>query len=244
MKKIVAITMIVMLLFTGCGKGSEETTTEAPEVTTNVVEETTTAGVPEEKETAEEVTTAEEATTKKEEETEETAQTSIDVVNRYGYTSGGAYDGASELEFQFIEGTVEDCGEYYKVEAEFLEGIKIPTDIQLGDEITVTIDGITGETDVWVYEEEGLVSQNTDQAPAYIMPGDGETETYVYRYSEDRVNRVVYRGPICVSKEAEVEIVVAEMTGTVIKDDLDGGFYHKLFFDENGFVTQILYTGD
>lgn len=238
--KLLGLSVILATCIIGCNNNQAETTTDIKETTTQNVEATI-------KENTQDTTIDNNAGTSND-------QTSKQILDQYDYyKSLSEYDesynkkqGYSELEFDLIENTVVDCGDYYTVEAEFLQGITVPGDIQVGDKITVTLNQLTGETDVWTYEEAGLVSENyPDEDYGYFAPDEEGFPVYVYRYSDDRVNCVVYKGTICIKKDAVSEVVVADMTETVSEELLNqGGYYHQIYFNEDGFAEKLVYTSD
>lgn len=174
------------------------------------------------------------------------------VLDSYGYYDKNAPFGLDEnyislLEFEFKEGTLVEHSDCYEVEALFYEGIQVPGDLTIGDEITVVTNVLTNETMTLVYRNNELFEVgDTDLSnPMYYMPSEDGSDVYIYQYSEDRVNRLVYEGPIFIRKDATSEVLVADSVETVSAESLNGyQYYQILALDSEGYVKRLIYTSD
>lgn len=180
--------------------------------------------------------------------------TSKSVIDRYGYFYTDneyqkEFNGSSNLEFEIIENTVVDMGGFYRVKARFLEGIKVRSDIKIGESVSVVVNGITGDKKTLKcvdIEDRWCSLVDTDGEEYYFDLNDTILGySYLYQYSWDRANRVVYEGYISIKKGVDLEVLVDDLNYELDYNRLkDGEYIQRLFFDDAGYVVRAMYTSD
>ena len=176
------------------------------------------------------------------------------VVQQYGYqedrSDRGTVGQMSLLSYLIKSDTLKDEGEYFTMDATFMKPITVPSDLKIGDKVTVTFNELTKETEELTYEKEGILT-GKDGGEYYYYP-DNEYytlngEVMLYQDSDDRVDAPFYEGKICVSKDAVTGVALDPSPyETVSKETFteDGNWFNGVFFDENGVIMGMIFYGD
>lgn len=167
------------------------------------------------------------------------AMKDYEVVKASGFTE----DGQSNLGFTIEEGSMQDCGDYYSVKATFAKEVKVTSDLKIGEEVTFIINDMTGETDTAVYKEKGILYSEKTEMEYWYYPQDGENDTVLYCFSDDRVESPFYEGILLIRKDAQCGEDITKTYRTVEMDNLFT-YYNGVRFDEDGYVTALIFFGD
>ncbi|MCI8661308.1 MAG: YARHG domain-containing protein [Lachnospiraceae bacterium] len=167
---------------------------------------------------------------------------SKEIIDRYGYENG-----YSVLSFHIKENSLEDCGEYYQVDATYQQRIEAPADLQEGEQITLTFNELTGETRTLIFRKNHfypLDSTNYYDGFYYYPSSDGKS-FILYHDSEDRMDKPVFEGKLCIRKDATEEVDIIRQIQPVTKELLNReSWYNGVYFDQKGYVTRLVYYGD
>lgn len=176
------------------------------------------------------------------------------IIRQYGYqedrSDRGTVGQMSLLSYMLKEETLQDAGEYFTVDATFMKPITVPSDLKIGDTVTVTFNELTGETEELTYAQEGILS-GKDGNEYYYNPDNDYSilngDVVLYQDSDDRVDAPFYEGKLCISKDAVTGVALDPSPyETVSKDTFTtgGNWFNGVFFDENGVVMGMVYYGD
>ena len=73
------------------------------------------------------------------------------IIRQYGYqedrSDRGTVGQLSLRSYLLKEEPLQDAGEYFTVDATFMKPITVPSDLKIGDTVTVTVIALTGETE-------------------------------------------------------------------------------------------------
>ncbi len=184
---------------------------------------------------------------------------SRDIIRDYGfykdnylYEDDGEYS-YSNLHFTLYIGTLEDKGDYCYVQAMFYKPVYVPSNLEIGDTVTVCTDELEGTTEELTYietenGETGLATEGSDY-PSYSFEYTGEedmSEVSLYDIY-GRLDCAFYNGVLRIRKDA--------LTGAPISQQPDETaskyylmeqwcYFDAVSFDDNGYVTQLIYTGE
>ena len=131
-----------------------------------------------------------------------------------------------------------------------MKPITVPSDLKIGDTVTVTFNELTGETEELTYAQEGILSGKEGNEYYYNPDNDYAAlngEVVLYEGSDDRVDAPFYEGKLCISKDAVTGVALDPSPyETVSKDTFSAGgnWFNGVFFDENGVVMGLIYYGD
>lgn len=166
---------------------------------------------------------------------------SKEMIDRYGYEQG-----YSVLSFDLVPGTAADRGEYYEVDAVYKQGIEAPGNLGYGDQVTLVFDELTGEKRTLVYREGGLYSVGEAyEEQFYYSPSADGSPVVLYQYSDDRVEKPIYRGELYIRKDATSEVAIMNEKHSVTREELaNGGWYNGVYFDSKGYVVRLVFYGD
>lgn len=172
---------------------------------------------------------------------------SKEIIDRYGYV-----DGYSALSFDIVPQTVEEYEGYYAVDAVYSQPIEVPGNLAIGERITVIFNELTG--DEWTLErrEDGLYQledgENEPYYPTYFQYWAQENDAPAVLYDEntDRVDKPVFDGKLYIRKDATIEYAIEHNVKAVTKEELNREYlwFNGVYFDENGYVTRLVYYGD
>ena len=176
------------------------------------------------------------------------------IIQQYGYqedrSDRGTVGQMSLLSYLLKEETLQDAGEYFTIDATFMKPITVPSDLKIGDTVTVTFNELTGETEELTYAQEGILS-GKDGNEYYYNPDNDYSilngDVVLYQDSDDRVDAPFYEGKLCISKDAVTGVALDPSPyETVSKDTFTtgGNWFNGVFFDENGVVMGMVYYGD
>lgn len=179
----------------------------------------------------------------------------LEILNKYGYSENdeaeyfSGVEGSSKLLFSTSDSRVEDMGDYYLVDAKFLEQIKVPADIKAGERITVVVNELTGEEETWTCTENGEYGPTfgtVDYPDLYYTGGrpDEDGMLPVYQASADAVCKLVYEGELAIMKNAREEIAISQVEYLVNKEVLRNGYWNCVYFNEKGYAYKLVYYGD
>ena len=171
-KKSIVCLMTMAMLLGGCGSSSSAPASPAESSQTaqeSQVQESQTASSADTSEVMSEVSSE---TT---EESGATAESSADgntsavsdsapvdsdswkIIQQYGYQEAisdrGTVGQMSLLSYMLKEETLQDAGEYFTVDATFMKPITVPSDLEIGDTVTVTFNELTGDTEELTYAQ-------------------------------------------------------------------------------------------
>ena len=176
------------------------------------------------------------------------------IIRQYGYqedrSDRGTVGQMSLLSYMLKEETLQDAGEYFTVDATFMKPITVPSDLKIGDTVTVTFNELTGETEELTYAQEGILSGKEGNEYYYNPDNDYAAlngEVVLYEGSDDRVDAPFYEGKLCISKDAVTGVALDPSPyETVSKDTFtaEDNWFNGVFFDENGVVMGLIYYGD
>ena len=163
------------------------------------------------------------------------------VVDAYGYAS----DGSSNLSFEIVPGSAQSGDGYFTVDAVYSEPVTVPAGLEDGDTVEVVMNKITGETWHLTMTDGTLIPEEDPGREFYYYDNGGSTVT-LYEDSDDRVDRPVYEGTLQIRNDATDEVSVEGSVDSVSSSDLDanGGWYNEVHFDDNGYVTRLVFVGD
>ena len=166
---------------------------------------------------------------------------SKEIVDRYGYK-----DGYSVLSYTIKPGTVKDHGDYYEVDAVYQQGIEAPGNLSYGQQVTLVVNELTGESVTLVYREGGLYPVGeTYGTQYYYSPSADASPVVLYQGSDDRVDKPVYDGKLYIRKDATEEVAIMNDVHALDRGSLDGGnWYNGVYFDQKGYVVRLVYYGD
>lgn len=182
----------------------------------------------------------------------------LEILNEYGYyeadenTSFNGMTGASCLIFGTEDGSVQDMGDYYLVDARFYKQIKVSSDTEVGDQVTVVVNELTGEEVLWTCtskDEYGIYfgeGRNPEYKDEYYTSGEPDEEGMlpVFMTSYDAVCALIYEGELAVMKTAIERVVIDHRMYTVSEEILENGYWNCVYFNEKGYATQLVYYGD
>ena len=68
----------------------------------------------------------------------------------------------------------------------------------------------------------------------------------LYDENTDRVDKPVFDGKLYIRKDATIEYVIEHNVKAVTKEELNREYlwFNGVYFDENGYVTRLVYYGD
>ncbi len=173
---------------------------------------------------------------------------SKEIIDRYGYV-----DGHSVLSFDIVAHTVEEHEGYYTVDAVFAQPIEVPGNLVIGERITVIFNELTGDERTIERREDGFYQledeENEPYYPTYFRYFDQEEGEPVVLYDEntDRVDKPVFDGKLYIRKDATIEAAIIPDIKPLTKEELDCEYnvrFDGVYFDENGYVTRLVYFGD
>ena len=173
---------------------------------------------------------------------------SKEIIDRYGYV-----DGHSVLSFDIVAHTVEEYEGYYTVDAVFTQPIEVPGDLAIGERITVIFNELTGDERTIERREDGFYQledeENEPYYPTYFRYFDQEEGEPVVLYDEntDRVDKPVFDGKLYIRKDATIEDAIIPDIKPLTKEELNFEYnmwFDGVYFDENGYVTRLVYCGD
>ena len=168
-----------------------------------------------------------------------------EIIDEYGFENG-----YSLLSFELKSGSVQEYSEYYEVDAIYSKRIYIPGDLEIGEQVTVVFNELTGEKRTLEVKEDGIYPLEESIEEPYFMGGlyyntsDG-SGWRLRDENSDPVDAPIYEGKLYIRKDATVEEDICHDIVTVSKDELDRGrWFNGVYFDENGYVTRLVYYGD
>lgn len=170
-----------------------------------------------------------------------------EIIDRYGYI-----DGYSVLSFDIVPQTVEEYEGYYAVDAVYSQPIEVPGNLMIGEQITVVFNELTGDERTLERREDGLYQledeENEPYYPTYFQYWAQEDDAPAVLYDEntDRVDKPVYDGKLYIRKDATIEYAIEHNVKAVTKEELNREYlwFNGVYFDENGYVTRLVYYGD
>ncbi len=164
------------------------------------------------------------------------------LIQEYGFTQKGY----SILSYTLHGDTLKDEGDYYTVEATFAKPVPMPENPQEGEEYVITVDELNGTTrTITCVGESQFVDEN--ESDIYAFPEEGFEGRYLYEYSDDRIDCDFYEGTLCIRKDAVTGAAILQQPYETIKEeDISGGdhWFNGLKFDDEGFVTELIFFGD
>lgn len=161
------------------------------------------------------------------------------IIEEYGMSN----EGQSNLSFYIKEGSMQDCGDYYKLDVTFAKGIAVDAHLKIGDEITFVTNELTGETDTVIYKEKGILYSEKTEMEYWYSPTEDEDTTVLFCFSDDRVEAPFYEGTLLVRKDAQCGEAITQTYQNVTMDNLFG-YYNGVRFDKDGYVTALIFFGD
>ncbi len=168
-----------------------------------------------------------------------------EMINGYGYENG-----YSVLSFDIRPETVKEHEDYYEVDALYSRRIYVPGDLQIGDQVTVVFNELTGETRTLELREDGIYPLEESLGEPYFYGGyyyntsDG-SDWQLLDENSDQVDAPIYEGKLYIRKDATVEEAICCDVNLVTKEALNRGrWFNGVYFDENGYVTRLVYYGD
>lgn len=172
---------------------------------------------------------------------------SKEIIDRYGYV-----DGYSVLSFDIVPQTVEGYEGYYIVDAVFAQPIEVPGNLAIGEQIRVVFNELTGDERTLERREDGLYQledeENEPYYPTYFQYWEQEDDAPAVLYDEntDRVDKPVFDGKLYIRKDATIEYAIEHNVKAVTKEELNREYlrFNGVYFDENGYVTRLVYYGD
>lgn len=171
---------------------------------------------------------------------------SKEIIDGYGYQ-----EGHSVLRFDIVPQTMQECEEYYVVDAVYAKAIEAPGNLAMGERVTLVFNELTGDERTLERREDGLHqledAENEPYYPTYFHYWVREDGSPVVLYDEnsDRVDKPVYEGKLYIRKDATIESVTSYDIKAVTKEALNReDWFNGVYFDENGYVTRLVYYGD
>lgn len=171
---------------------------------------------------------------------------SKEIIDRYGYQ-----EGHSVLRFDIVPQTVQEYEEYYVVDAVYAKAIEAPGNLAIGEHVTLVFNELTGDERTLERREDGLYQvediENEPYYPTYFhyrVQEDG-SQVVLYDENSDRVDKPVYEGKLYIRKDATIEVAICYDIKTATKEALNKkSWFNGVYFDENGYVTRLVYYGD
>lgn len=162
------------------------------------------------------------------------------LIDSYGYEE----DGKSVLSFDIQPGEVIDGGDYYEVTAIYGQAIKVPTDLEVGESVTLVFNEMTGETKTLTLQSEGSLLDEAGM-DYYYWPSEDGSPVDLYWFSDDRVDKPICEEKLYIRKSATSEVVIAETVEFITEEMLENGaWYNGVYFDEQGYVIRLCFIGD
>lgn len=167
---------------------------------------------------------------------------SKETIDRYGYQ----VDGSSILSFHILEGSLVDLGNCYQVDAIYQYPVSVPGNLKPGDRVRVVFNEMTGESKELVYRDGGLYEVGVLYAcEYYYTPTEDGSPVILYVASDDRVDKPVCQGRLYIRKDATDEIAINHSVRPVTPESLNReNWFNGVYFDENGYVTRLVFYGD
>ncbi|RGZ00099.1 YARHG domain-containing protein [Clostridium sp. AM58-1XD] len=169
------------------------------------------------------------------------------VIDRYGYKNG-----VSVLSF-FTHPGIEDCGTYYKVQADYYEGVTIPAatlkKLKPGDTLQLPSNKLTGEMFTVTYCQSGDTAW-LDGGNQYYLPKPStfaslNGDITLYQDSEDRTECLVHKGELYVLKTAIAgESITDDYRQVSAREFQYDHYFNNVTFDSRGYVTRLVTDGD
>lgn len=176
------------------------------------------------------------------------------VVQQYGYqedrSDRGTVGQMSLLSYLIKSDTLKDEGEYFTMDATFMKPVTVPSDLKVGDTVTVTFNELTKETEELTYEREGTLTGKDGSEYYYYPDSDNfklNGDVVLYQDSDDRVDAPFYEGKLCVSKDAVTGVALDPSPYETVSRETfteDGNWFNGVFFDENGVIMGLIFYGD
>jgi predicted nucleic acid-binding Zn-ribbon protein len=160
------------------------------------------------------------------------------------------YDnGCSKLAFTLKGGTLQDCGEYYQIDATYEDRIEVPQSLQQGESIQIVVNELTGESHTYVLD--GYILYRDGVTPEFEFRGgssdsaEAMCEVLYYGMSEDIAYKPVHEGKLYIKKNATSEIAIDQKVETITFQKLNyDSWYNAVYFDPKGYVTRLVFEGD
>lgn len=168
------------------------------------------------------------------------AEESYALIRQYG--NDGEY---SLLSYDLKGSTLQDCGDYFAIDAVFSKPVEVPGDLELGDTYTFVADELTQESVTVEYVSEGILLDHESNMEYYYWPEDGEGSVVLYCGSDDRVDAPFAEGTLRIRKNATTGIAITGEYETVSEAKLsEDDWYNGVKFDSEGYVTDLVHFGD
>ncbi len=169
-------------------------------------------------------------------------QESLAIIGEYGVYESGY----SILSYRLEGKSLADCGDYFEIQAVFRKPIEIEKP-EPGKSITIVTNEFTGEKVELNYLSEGtLVDADEREYICYESPR--ENGKYILTVdSDDRVDADFFNGVLRIRKDAVTGYFLEGNYKTVSKETFANDFglwFNGVAFDENGYVTELIYIGD
>ena len=111
---------------------------------------------------------------------------------------------------------------------------------------------LTGDERTLERREDGLYQledeENEPYYPTYFQYWEQEDDAPAVLYDEntDRVDKPVFDGKLYIRKDATIEYAIEHNVKSVTKEELNREYlrFNGVYFDENGYVTRLVYYGD
>ncbi len=172
----------------------------------------------------------------------EKAMADLEIIKEYGIDEVGK----AELSFIIKPETMQDCGSYYSIEADFLKPVAVSSKLKIGDETTIVVDEIKNLKENLTYTKKGYLVDKATGSEYYYNPVDGEEETVLYHDSDDRLESPFYQGLLVIRKDAIKGQAITNEYETVTTENIssDAGYFNGVVFDKEGYVTILSFIGD
>lgn len=170
---------------------------------------------------------------------------SKEIIDSYGYR-----DGYSALIYHIKPQTVAEYDEFYVVDTVYEQAIEVPANMVIGERITVVFNELTGDRRILERREDGFYQledeENEPYYPTYFryLGSEGGTTLTLIDENSDVVVKPVFEGKLYIRKDATIESAFDLSKEEVTKEKLNYGYYNRVYFDENGYVTRLIYVGD
>lgn len=158
----------------------------------------------------------------------------------YGYDSTGA----SILSVSLLPGTMAKTEFGWAFAAIYHAPIEVPTTLQDGETVTVTVNELTGESMTLVYRDGFYYdAENRDY---YFHSTDKPGVGILYTDSEDRVDKAVAQEKIYIRSDATDEVAIINESSPFSPEDAnrDGTWYNGIYLDSDGYAKRLVYFGD
>ncbi len=155
----------------------------------------------------------------------------------------------SNLAFDVKQRTLEDMGDYYFAQAVFEKPLTITDDLNPGEKYVVYIDELNGiARELTCYEGEYGLYLLDEYGEIYSIRDKNSQNSYELWYDTDDLRYAAfYEGVLRIRKDAVTGAAISygpynTVSISVLQSEYS--VFDGVAFDENGYVTQLLFLGD